>query len=347
MRAVLLVALLVAGCKSEHPGGAAAPSPSAPAAAAPTATAPAAPPAAPPPASQTPPAVPSAPSAADFARFVAATSLVDAYRKNPIAADRDYKGRVLDVLGIVASIEQEGAGGAVVRLRAGKSEQRRALGSAGRHTRMLAEMADGLNGYGKQADTLRAMSRELQARGDDDDDRLIPCSFPAATVAAVADVEPGQLVDVRGTVLGLVGAMEVPSVGAASITWAGDKPSAPPLADAEAQRRALVAARSAEACLGRALAAEMKPGEASADDMKAMVDVAEAELQRLGERLPCPHPLEILTLWCGHAKTDAAREGRKYEPKSLCTDQVQRAVAVLQRGKPKEAKGARSGGRAR
>lgn len=202
-------------------------------------------------------------------RYVTAFDLVNAYAKNPVAAERDYDGKKYEVLGIVDAILRSEEGGIVVHLRAGKSRERKAMGDAARHMRMLN---DATSGYVSrmQRETLRSISQEMRDHGESDD-RLLTCFFRPDAVAPLADVDVGQLVAVRGKVLPPADGTDLPSVDGADLSWVGYRTtiSTP---RAQMDRDTLLAAQSAHTCLLNTfnlyvqLAEENRVGEVHSDN---------------------------------------------------------------------------------
>lgn len=179
-------------------------------------------------------------------RRVSASRLVSDYRKNGIAADRNYKGHIAEIFGIVGDVQRDIAGKVVVNL---------SIGDLVRHVR---------------------------------------CDFPEAQTSAVADLERGQLVAVRGTVRGSI--MGNPQVGDSTLAWLGDKPSTP-RSKAETTRAAVIAARSAEVCV---LHLAQKETATNIDaKTKRTIEKSLHELEQMkAEPLPCPNPLMLLALIC-------------------------------------------------
>jgi hypothetical protein len=243
----------------------------------------AAPPSPPPPKTPSnPPPFPGAPAWATGWNAKWADTLADAYDKNPVKADRDYKGKTVEVFGIIDRIEREGDGAAVYLRAAVK-------------------------------DDARSTSR-LMRQLDKDGVRAVACHFGAADSAKIADVSPEQLVSIRGTVKPPEGSMLVPSVVNAALSWMGDNPRSPPSA-ANAKHKAVIAARSAEVCFGDMMTGAYRAQPAdklSADEksdaqaMEVMAKVAHEELAKLGVTdVACPTASLFLDLSCEEARKAA------------------------------------------
>ena len=277
---------------------------------------------------------------------VRAARFVAAYVANPIAWERDYKGEPIVLIGLIHSITRDDSGGVVVSLRAGQSESQRALQSAGRHLRASAEAAERLPGLGPQRDSLRSMAAVLGVRGDDDD-TFVACLFPGASVAAVADLVPGQLVALRGSARAPDPGSDNPNLTDTKLVWAGDRPvvihSDPETG--ENDRNATIVAKSALACSARQTVVFAGPDGPRPEAVMEM-EKADRELESLGGGLRCSHPLLFLSLFCddidlynkalrqGHSvehtligrERAAHKEAQKLVSWPECTDQVERAV---------------------
>lgn len=294
-----------------------------------------------------------------WVRHRLASQLVAAYKQNPVAADRDFKGRIVEAYGIVNSIGRDGDGTIVVGLRAGATDSGLALRSAARHTALLYNLSKDMPGSESTREALRVESQDLKSRGDEDF-HVVPCRFAPASAGAVADIEVGQLVSIQGGLKAPSSDSEGPSLVDASLAWAGDRPGG--LRSESAMRtNALIAARSVDACCARLNRVTVAINAVTAPDPKAQVDKAaldhavenaDVTLTKLGSRLPCLHPLVLLTLLCddfrlyeaevaagGHLKHSLLgqlhKDGKPLEYPE-CTEQVKNAVAALNE-KPKDA----------